>query len=55
MEEITLDEAQKLAIETDYACFANEDTEKINTADAGAFFLEGYEYAIKQLNKESKG
>lgn len=42
-----LEEAQKLAMSTDYACEAVG--EEINTADAAAFFLEGYEYALKKL------
>jgi len=46
-----LGEAEKLAMETDYAVFACEETEPINKADAGAFFLEGYEYALKELEK----
>ena len=40
--EITLEQAEDLAMTTDYACFA---IGEINTADAGAFFLEGYNYA----------
>lgn len=48
---ITLEDAEKLAMTTDYACFATG--EEINTADAGAFFLEGYEYAIKESEKET--
>ena len=47
--EINLEIAEKLAMETDYACFATEETNEINTADAGAFFLEGYEYARKLI------
>lgn len=44
-------EAQTLAMKTDYARFAVEDTEKINQADAGAFFLEGYLHAFDTLSK----
>lgn len=46
MKQITLDEAEKLALETDYAVFAVG--EEINTADAGAFFLEGFNYCLKE-------
>lgn len=42
-----LDKATDLARETGYAAAANQDYSKINWADAGAFFLEGYEYAKK--------
>ena len=41
-----LEQSQKLALETDYACEAVG--EEINTADAAAFFLEGYLYAQKE-------
>jgi len=44
---ITLDEAEKLAMETDYAVKAVG--EPINTADAGAFFFEGYKHAETEL------
>ena len=44
---ITLDEAEKLAMETDYAVKAVG--EQINTADAGAFFFEGYKHAESEL------
>ena len=37
--EINLEIAEKLAMETDYACFATEETNEINTADAGALIL----------------
>ncbi len=50
--EMKLETAERLAMETDYACFAVG--EDINTADAGAFFLEGYEYAVKQSNEMHK-
>jgi hypothetical protein len=46
---MNLDEAEKLARNTDYAVFASEqDPNPINFGDAAAFFLEGYEYAKKQ-------
>lgn len=52
---MTLDEAEKLAMETDYAVFAVEtDDNKINIADAGAFFLEGYEYAKKEMTSKEQ-
>ncbi len=44
-----LEQAQKLALETSYAIEAVG--EEINTADAAAFFLEGYLYAKKTINK----
>ena len=46
---ITLDEAEKLAMETDYAVKAVG--EPINTADAGAFFFEGYKHAETELKQ----
>ena len=47
---ITLEEAEELAQRTDYAVFAvEEEGNEINYADAGAFFLEGYEYAQKLI------
>lgn len=48
---IELDDAYKLSLETDYACFAVG--EDINTADAGAFFLEGYNHARDVLGNEA--
>jgi len=46
--DINIDKAEELAWQTDYACFAVEaDGNEINKADAGAFFLEGYNYAKK--------
>jgi len=49
-EEMTLGEAEELAMKTDYACFAVETKEnEINKADAGAFFLSGFEYAQKKM------
>ncbi|PKQ69368.1 hypothetical protein BZG01_00070 [Labilibaculum manganireducens] len=48
--ELDIEEAKKLAMKTDYACFANEEKgNEINTADAGAFFLEGYNCALRGL------
>ena len=50
--EMTLEEAEKLSQETDYACFAvEEDGNEINDADAAMFFLEGYNYAKKLQNE----
>jgi hypothetical protein len=44
--DLDIDKAEELAWKTDYACFAvEEDGNEINKADAGAFFLEGYNYA----------
>lgn len=45
--DIDLDECEKLAMETSYACFAVGD--EINIGDAGAFFFEGYIEAAKRL------
>jgi hypothetical protein len=45
------DVCEQLAMETDYAVFADESTCDINKADAAAFFYEGYKYALKRLNK----
>ena len=47
---MTLDEATKLALQTDYAVEAVGPAE-LNTTDAGAFFLEGYLYAEKAFAK----
>jgi len=50
-----LKEAEELAMRTDYAVFAvEEEGTEINKADAGAFFLEGYEYAKKQMIDENQ-
>jgi hypothetical protein len=47
-----LSEAQILAMKTDYAIDACEpEGNEINSADAGAFFLEGYKHCIKDINK----
>ncbi len=48
---IDLEQAEKEAMETDYACFAVG--EEINTGDAGAFYLEGYNKARMLLGNES--
>lgn len=46
--EIDLNQAEELAMKTDYAVFAVEEKgNEINKADAGAFFLEGYGFAVK--------
>lgn len=46
MPDLELHEAKELAMETDYAVFAVEDeNNEINTVDAAAFFLEGYNHA----------
>ena len=43
-----LEKAIELAMKTDYAVFAAEQEENpISEPDAGAFFLAGYNYAIK--------
>jgi len=51
-----LDKATDLARETDYADAANQEHSKINWGDAGAFFLEGYNYArsTKEWTREMK-
>ncbi len=49
---MTFEEADKLWRETNYALYAAEqDCNPINAGDATAFFLEGYEYAQKQLER----
>lgn len=51
LSEMTTAQAEDLSQRTDYAHEAIEYPEtKINWADAGAFFLEGYEYARKLMN-----
>lgn len=42
IEEYTIDDFERMAMETDYAVEASEDTCKINEADAGAFYKEGF-------------
>lgn len=52
---MNLDEADKLARETDYADAAtHQDDNPINWGDAAAFFLEGYEHSRK-LNQWTTG
>ncbi len=47
--EMTLGLAEELAMKSDYAFYACEpEGNEINKGDAGAFFLEGYEYCRKQ-------
>lgn len=46
-EEYSIEDFERLAMETDYAVFANEDACKINEADAGAFYKEGYIHGYK--------
>ena len=49
---MNIEEAIKLAMQTDYALIAIEEPLPINEWDAGNFFLAGYEYAKKQeINK----
>jgi hypothetical protein len=50
---MTLDEAEELAKKTDYAWMAThtEEENPINWGDAGAFFLEGYNYAQATNNQ----
>lgn len=51
---LTLEKCEEHAKRTNYAIEANEDTEPINYADAGAFFLEGYKQALKDVNEVNK-
>jgi hypothetical protein len=54
LDNLDIDKAEELAWKTDYACDAVEDEgNKINKADAGAFFLEGYNYAKHALTKDA--
>lgn len=56
MKKLTFEEAERLAMETDCAVFSIEhEGNEINVADAAAFFLEGYNYALEQLNKKNDG
>jgi hypothetical protein len=48
-EEITLEKATDFAMATDYACFACDEDNEINTADAGAFLIEGVKKAVDIL------
>lgn len=62
---MTLQEAYKLAKQTEYAhdavimegeCECGRKVyNSINWADASAFFLEGYEYALKHPDKAPEG
>lgn len=46
---ITFEDAERLAMETDYAVFAVEyEGTEINKEDAACFFYDGYVYAMKQ-------
>lgn len=48
--DMEMEEAEVLSMQCDYACFAIETNEnEINTADASAFFLEGYLEAQRRL------
>ena len=50
--DMTLEEAEKLWPETDYAFeAASQNDNPINTGDATAFFLEGYLYARKLIHE----
>jgi len=52
--ELTLDDAEKLWPETDYADLAAEQKDNpINNGDASAFFLEGYLHAKKLAEKST--
>ena len=52
--DMTLEEAEKLWPETDYAFeAANQGDNPINTGDATAFFLEGYLYARKIVKENT--
>ena len=52
--DMTLEEAEKLWPETDYAYdAANQVDNPLNTGDATAFFLEGYLYARKLIHNRS--
>lgn len=50
-EEMTLEQAEYLAPRTDYAVFAIDEDDEMNMADAAQFFMEGYNYCIKKINK----
>jgi hypothetical protein len=50
--DMEIEEAEVLSMQCDYACFAAEtDENEINTADASAFFLEGYLEAQRRLKR----
>lgn len=50
---MTLDEADILVKQTDYAFALVEDDNPVNWADAAMFFMEGYGYAMKEQLMES--
>jgi hypothetical protein len=53
--EMTLEDAEKAAKETDYACFAVEpEGNEINYADAAAFYLEGWNAYRSRLTNDSQ-
>lgn len=47
---MTVEQAEELVKETEYAILAVGDD--INWGDATGFFIEGYLYAIKMMNKQ---
>jgi hypothetical protein len=54
--EMTLEEAEIAAKETDYACFAVEpEGNEINFADAAAFYLEGWNACCSRLSQKTEG
>lgn len=53
--DMEMEEAEVLSMQCDYACFAVEaDENEINTADASAFFLEGYLEAQRRLKSNER-
>ena len=50
---LTFDEAEELAKRCDYA-FSAKGESPINWGDATGFFLEGYDYALKQISPASE-
>lgn len=54
VKKITFENAEDLSMRTDYAIQANECTEEINQGDAAAFFLEGYNHAIRMFYKNNE-
>lgn len=54
IEEYTIDDFERMAMETDYAIEASEDTCKINEADAGAFYKEGFVSGIKLILHQNR-
>jgi len=54
--EMTLEDAEIAAKETDYACFAFEpEDNEINFADAAAFYLEGWNACRSRLTQKTEG